>query len=209
MRKITPFKTINETIQSLDNGGQFYHIQTKAKDWIINQSELGKVGGVFNDKQQMILFLEMSMMKLTREEKNVVISMLDSDLQKTFAKYKSQELLSSEAHEKGIISSNVIMAGIPKKIDANSDFKGFLMFPVMSGSVITFMMIPIVDKYDVYEIRDEASAETFFIAHSNDSERFMNKKAMLGGVLKEMKANENEQVPTKKFLEVTYYIELE
>ena len=77
MKKVSPYKTINEAIQSLDNGGRFYNILTKADDGIINQAELGKVGGVFNDKQQMILFFEMSILGLIQADKDSIISKFD------------------------------------------------------------------------------------------------------------------------------------
>ena len=207
MKKIKPYFAINEAIKSLDNGGRFYNIQTKAKDGIINQSELGKVGGIFNDKQQMILFLEMSILKLNQADKNSIISTLDCDLKKTYQKYKSQELLPSEAHSKGILSSNAIITGIPKLIDSKSDFNGFIMFPIMSGNVTTFMMIPLIDEYYIYELRDEKSSETFLIAHSKDSEKFSNKKIIAGGVLKELKTNEEEDTANEIFLEIIYHIE--
>jgi len=77
MKRISPYKEINEALSSLDNGGRFYNILTKSNDGIISQSELGKIGGLFNDKQKIILFLEMSMTSLKDEEKQVIISKLD------------------------------------------------------------------------------------------------------------------------------------
>ncbi|MFA5299412.1 MAG: hypothetical protein WC389_14575 [Lutibacter sp.] len=207
MKKIEPYFNINEAIQSLDNGGRFYNIQTKAKDGIINQSELGKVGGIFNDKQQMILFLEMSILKLNQSDKNSIISTLDSDLKKTFQKYKSLELLPSEANSKGIISSNAIITGIPKLIDSKSNIEGFILFPIMSGNVTTIMMIPLIDEFDVYELRDEESSETFLIAHLKDSERLPSKKMIIGGVLKELNKSEAEDEAKGKFLEAVYHFE--
>ena len=69
MKKIEPYRNINDAISNLDNGGRFYNILTKADDGIISKSELGKVGGIFNDKQQMILFLELSISKLDNGKK--------------------------------------------------------------------------------------------------------------------------------------------
>lgn len=207
MKELIPYKNIDDAIQSLDNGGRFYNIQTKAKDGVINQSELGKVGGVFNGKQQMILFLEMSILKLGQSEKTSVITKLDRDLTKTYKKYKAQELLPSEANTKGIISSNAIITGIPKLIDHKSDFEAFIMFPLMIGNVTTFMMIPLVDEYDVYELRDEESSETFLVAHLKDSKKLPNKKMIMGGVLKELKTSEEEDEAKGKFLEAVYYFD--
>lgn len=207
MKKIEPYKNVNSALQSLDNGGQFFNFRTKAKDGIITQSELGKIGGVFIENQQLILFLEMSLLQLDQSAKKTVISKLDSGLQKKYLKYKPQELLPSEANSKGIISSNAIIKGIPKLIDSKSDFEGFIMFPIMSGNTTTFAMIPLIDEYDVYELRDEESSETFLIAHLKDSERLPNKKMILGGVLKELNEREEENEAKGKFLEAIYHSE--
>jgi len=206
MQEIETYENINEALESLDNGGRFYNFQTKANDGIINQAELGKVGGVFFGQQQMILFLEMSMLKLNQNEKNAIVSKLDSDLTDTFYKFKSQELLPSEADSKGMLASNAIITGIPKLIDSKSEFSGFIMFPMTIGNVTSFMMIPLIDQYDVYELRDEARSETFIIAHLKSDEKLPNKKVILGGVLKELNANEEEDVAKGKFLEAVYFV---
>lgn len=209
MKKIEPYKNINEAISNLDNGGRFYNVLTKAKDGIISKSELGKVGGIFNDKQKMILFFELSISKLNQTTKESIISKLESGLQTTYQKYKSQKLLPSEVNSKGIISSNAIITGIPKLIDSKSDFNGFIMIPIITDKVTTFMIIPIIDKYDVYELRDGESSESFLIAHSKGSEKLPNKKIKVAGVLKELKANKEEKRASKKFLEALYHLEID
>ena len=52
-------------------------------------------------------------------------------------------------------------------IDSKSDFKGFIMIPISTGSVMTFSMVPIIDQYDVYEIRETEIDQSFLIAHTN------------------------------------------
>lgn len=209
MKKIEPYKDVIEALQSLDNGGRFYNFRTKAEDGIINQAELGKVGGLFNGKQQMILFLELSILQLNKAEKDSIISKLDNSLQKNYQKYKSQKLLPSEAISEGIISSNAIITGTPKLIDSKTDFTGFIMFPIMAGNVTTFTMIPIIEEYDVYELRDEETFETFIIAHLKDSKKLPSKKMILGGVLKELNTSENESKAKTKFLEVVYHLDID
>ena len=46
MKKIEPYKSIDEATLSLDNGGRFYNVLTKSDDGIISTSELGKVAGI-------------------------------------------------------------------------------------------------------------------------------------------------------------------
>lgn len=206
MKKITPYEEINEALLSLDNGGRFYNILTKSNDGKIDQSELGKVGGLFNDKQKMILFLELSMTFLKNEERKIIIGKLDKDLKQTYLNFKSQILLPSEANEKGIIASNAILTGVPKLVDEKPDFNGFIFVPIMTGKVMTFIMIPIIDNYNVYELRDEKTSETFIIAHSRDSKILPNEKIIIAGVFKELKSEKNENSQTLKFLEANYYI---
>jgi len=204
MQKIKPFTEVKDAILSLDNGGRFYNLFTKANDGIISQAELSKIGGLFNDKQKIILFLELSLSKLKTTEKEIILKKLDEKLKIDYLKYKPLNLLPSEVEEKGILSSNTILTGVPKLIDSKSDFNGFIMIPIMTGEVMTFSMIPIINNYDVYELRDEKSSETFIIAHSKSSEKLPNEKMVVAGVLKELEKDKDGK--KKKFLEVIYQI---
>lgn len=204
MEIVKPFTKINEAISSLDNGGRFYNVLTKAKDGIISQAELGKLGGIFNDKQNMILFLELSISKLKESEKETIISKLDESLKEAYLKYKPQHLLPSQVNEKGILASTIVLTGVPELIDSKTDFNGFIMIPIMTGKTMTFTLIPMIDTYDVYELRDEKTSETFIIAHSKSSEKLPNKKMVIAGVLKELE--KDKQGIKKKFLEAIYYV---
>ncbi|MCL3781411.1 hypothetical protein EMN47_13555 [Prolixibacteraceae bacterium JC049] len=208
MKTIAPFTDKTQALNELDNGGHFYNFLTKANDGLISSAELGKVGGIFNDKQQMILFLEMSVRKLNEADKRVIIASLDDNLQKAYKKYKSLELLPSEAKEQGIIASNAIITGIPRLIESKSEFNGYLMFPITNGNITSFMMIPMVNEYDVYELRDEESSETFLIAHAKADDKLPCKRITFGGVLKELNSEESGEGEKEKFLEIIYRIDI-
>jgi hypothetical protein len=208
MKKIEPFRNYRDALSTLDNGGRFYNILTKADDGIISKAELGKVGGIFYDKQQMILFFELSISKLGDEKKKAVISKLDDNLQKMYLKYKPIELLPSEAYTKGTIASNTIITGIPTLTESKSEFIGFIMIPIITGNVTTFTMIPLIDMYDVYEIRDEESDENFLIAHAKGATKLPKKKMKVAGVLKELRSDRKERAASKRFLEAIYHMEI-
>ncbi|WP_342327446.1 hypothetical protein [Pedobacter sp. FW305-3-2-15-E-R2A2] len=208
MKKIESYIDVNDAISDLDNGGRFYNLFTHADDGIISQAELGKVGGLFNDKQKMILFFELSVSNLGSAAKTEVLSKFDNSLQLNYQKYKAQELSASEANEIGVISSNAIITGIPKKIASKSEFNGYILIPILAGKVTTFIPVPITDSYDVYEIRDEKSSETFFIAHARGSEKLPEQQIKVAGVIKELKSKKNEDNGSKKFLEINYFLNL-
>lgn len=206
MKKIIPYKNISEAVKSLDNGGRFYNVLTQADDGVISKAELGKVGGIFNDKQQMILFFELAISELEEVRKDEVISKLDNVLLSNYQIHKPQWLLPSEASEKGILSSNAIITGIPKLTGSESNFSGFIMVPISVGGVMTFSTIPIINHYEVYELRDEKSDQHFIIAHSKGSEKLPERKVKVAGVLKELKTEEKTSRSTK-FLEAIYYLD--
>lgn len=206
MEIVKPYSNINDALSSLDNGGRFYNLFTKANDGLISEAELSKTGSILDDKQTLILLLEMSISKLKKSDKEVVISKLDEKLKKSYLKYKPKNLLPAEIKKKGVLSSNAILTCIPKLVDSKSSFNGFIMVPIMVNSVTTFSPIPIIESYDIYELKDEVSSETFIIAHSKDFKKLPNKKITVGGVLKEFDITEDEKGDDQMFLEVLYYI---
>lgn len=207
MKKITPFISQHEALTVLDNGGRFYNLITKANDGEINSAELSKVAGVISDKQQMSLFLELSLSKLSSNSKRDIYNSLSDELKKAQTEYAAQYLLPSEAKEKGILSQNAIISGIPKYVESNSNFSGFVMIPIMTGNVMTFTMIPIIDRYDVYEVRDRISSEAFLIAHTKSDDKLPERMITFGGILKELKNKKDESAPSSIFLEAYYYLQ--
>lgn len=205
MKKITPFTSLQEALTVLDNGGRFYNLITKANDGEINSAELSKVAGVISDKQKMVLFLELSLSKLSDDSRKEILRTLSPDLKSDIKKYAAQYLLPSEANGKGVLAQNSVIEGIPKYVESKSDFNGFIMVPIMTGNVTTFTMIPIIDHYNVYELRDDNSSETFLIAHSKESNQLPEKRMTFGGIFKEVKKKKDEQAASSNYMEIHYY----
>ncbi|NER16076.1 hypothetical protein GWK10_02580 [Spongiivirga citrea] len=108
------------------------------------------------------------------------------------------------AIDHGKLSSSIIIEGVPKLVDSQTEFNGFIMIPIMTGKVTTFSMIPIIDQFDVYEVRDEISDTKVIIAHAKGHQKLPETKLSIGGVLKELKKSKAEKGTTSKYLE-TYY----
>jgi len=204
MKKITPYKSARGALASLDNGGRFYNLLTHANDGYINSGELAKVAGVFTDKQKMVLYLEMSLSELDDSAVKNIHSSLSDSLKNAYDKYLPQRLVPSEAQQKGKISSAAIITGVPKFVKSNSDFKGFIMTPISTGKTMSMIMVPIIDYYDVYELRDQKTSKEFIIAHARGSAKLPEKMIRCGGILKELQSDE-KGTGTKKFLESMYY----
>jgi len=80
------------------------------------------------------------------------------------------------------------------------------MIPIMAGKTMTMMMIPIMDKYDVYEMKDDINGEQFFIAHARSDNKLPQEKITIAGIIKELKADKKEDQPSEKFLEIVYLL---
>lgn len=206
MKQIIPYKNIDEALINLDNGGRFFNLFTKAGDGEINIAELAKVAGMFNERQKLILFLELSMSSLSRENQIDIIAKLDDRLRRDFLKYKAQELMASEAEERGVLATNAIITGVPTIKDSKSEFTGLILIPISTGKAMTFVPVPIIDQYDVYEIRDDYAQETFLIAHYRGKEKLPFEKIKVAGVLKEIQIKKEGIKGRQKFLEINYFL---
>ncbi|MGB0837411.1 MAG: hypothetical protein ACPGRE_04875 [Flavobacteriaceae bacterium] len=209
MNEISPYTSLDAALNELDNGGRFYNVFTEAKDGEISTAELSKVAGIFSNKQKSILFLALSISNLTEGEQKNLISKLDDTLREAYLKFQPQNLLPSQAGNEGILASNAILTGVPRFIDSKSEFSGFIMVPIMVGNITTFSMIPIVQNYDIYELSDPHSSETFIIAQVKGKTRLPEQNMTIGGVFKELRTNKEEKEASKKFLEVAYHILVE
>ncbi|MEP2791747.1 MAG: hypothetical protein ABJI36_16745, partial [Kangiellaceae bacterium] len=167
--------------------------------------ELGKVAGVYKDQQKMMLFLELSTEVLAASEKQQITSTLSADLQLAMSDYKPIRLAPKEAKELAPIGSSAIITGVPKFIEGKSDFKGFIIVPIMAGSAMTMVMIPMIEQYNVYHLTDDISNKDFIIAHAKNQAKLPEVKISCGGIIKELSANKSGNGEKDKFLEALYY----
>lgn len=203
MKEVTAFNTTEDAIVSLDNGGRFFDMMSKPDDGVISQAEVAKVAGVFSDKQSTVLFLDMALANLSSEERTRIVSHLSPTFKAAYEKYKPLWLFPSEAARNGVASSSVIVTGVPTLLRSVKDFVGFILVPAVKA----FVLIPLIDKYDVYEIRDEVSSDIFLIAHAKGAGKLPQKMVKVAGIVKQLKARKEEEDGSKNYLEVLYFMD--
>jgi len=198
MKHVIPFDNSNDAVITLDNGGRFYNLLTEANDGHISTQEVARVAGLFTDKQKMVLYFALSISKLKPPFCEIVKAALTDGLQQAYQKYLPQVLLPSQAVAQGIVSSNAIVTGIPTKVDSKTELKGFIFVPPS-------ILVPIIDRYDIYEMRDDEQGEPLLIAHARGSKKLPEEMIKVAGVLKEMKLKIDGVDTKKMFLEALYY----
>ena len=210
MREITPYKTLRGLQKTLDNGGRFYNFFTDAGDNVVSRAELAKAAGVFSNEVSAFLFLEMAQQELTSADRTAIQFLLDADLRRRYQQQRPATLKSSQVEPNGTAGMAVIVTGYPRFVENKTEFSGFIMMPMQMGNMTTYMMIPIMDKFDVYEVFDDCRMckPTSMIATVRGKKLNCDHSIRFGGVLKELKFKDQTKKSHKFYLEVAYYTRL-
>ena len=205
MRQIRPYLTAKGARRALDNGGRFYNLLTKAGNDVIDPAELARAAGIHSSDARAFLYLEMSLMDLSTEQKGEVLSLLSSDLNRQFEVKRSRILRPSEVESAGISGVSAIVSGYPSFVEDRTQFKGCI---VMVAPVI--MVIPIMDRYDIYEVYDtpEMVEPRTVVAAVRGSKRQDGGYARFGGILKELHFEDKTGKDHGLYLETMYYTPL-
>ena len=207
MKQIIPFHTLQEAIDSFDNGGRFFNFLSHAKDGVVTPAELGKVAGVTHDPQAMILYLVMSISILDNHSKERVIAHLDTALFDLYEKFRPVHMSLEQLAGLGKAGTSTTVVGTPKKISSTTDFGGSIMVPVIVDTVTSFAIVPIISAYDVYELTTEESNTVVTVAHHKERSPLPERKLRLGGMLTSLNRSEESSKANEVFLEVQYYVE--
>jgi hypothetical protein len=207
MREIIPYRTLQGALNALDNGGRFYNVFTKARDEVISDSELFKAAGVFSGKDKAFLFFEMALSDLSEMEREHVIKHLSDELRSDYLSQRPRhteiEVFEQEAEE----TDAVIVAGFPVFLEDKTQFSGFIMVPISTGKTMTFIMVPIFDKFDVYEVYADSSltGEKTIIATMRGSKRLETAMTTFGGIVKKLKFKDKSERKHRLYVETLFY----
>jgi hypothetical protein len=84
------------------------------------------------------------------------------------------------------------------------------MIPIMSGNTTTFMMVPIFDQFDVYELFDNKQwrKPSSIIAKSRGKRLDHDGPVRFGGVLRKLQFKRGEKKQHELYLESVFYTRL-
>jgi hypothetical protein len=130
--------------------------------------------------------------------------MLTPKLRQSYLVYRPRHLSPAQA-AKGRASVSVIVTGVPNYVKSCSDFNGFIMIPISTGKSMTMIMVPLIDHYDVYEVRSHASDQKFLVAHARGQRKLRPVTTRFGGIIKKLQGRKDKEAKHKVFLETLYY----
>ena len=210
MRELKPYRTMQGLRKAIDNGGRFYNFFTDADDHIVTRAELAKAAGVFSAGVNAFLFLEMAQLDLQPDDRRSIIALLESDLRENYRRGRPKTLLPSEIEKHGTAGRPVIATGFPRFVEDRTQFSGFIMIPIVAGNVTTFMMIPIFDKFDVYEVFDDRRMRkpNSMVATVRGQLLTHDGPIRFGGVLRKLEFEGKSKKSHKFYLETVFYTRL-
>ena len=152
----------------------------------------------------------MAQQGLQPDDRQKIIGLLDSDLRKDYRRSRPQTLLPSEIEKHGVAGRSVIATGFPRFVEDRTQFSGFIMIPITSGNVTTFMMIPIFDQFDVYEVFDDRRMRkpNSMVATVRGQRLSHDGPIRFGGVLRKLQFKDKTKKLHKFYLETVFYTKL-
>ncbi|NVJ49689.1 MAG: hypothetical protein HWE13_02720 [Gammaproteobacteria bacterium] len=205
MKQVTPYQNLTQALGTLDNGGRFYNFFSKAGDGKVDPAELSRVAGVIGDRQRMFLFYELALLNLAPADRQSLEQSLSSELSQLYALNKPAFYTPQQAINKGSAGEAAIIEGVPVKVDEECRFTAFIMVPIMAGKVMTFSMIPIFEKFQIYQLTDPSTEQEFIIAHAKSDRPLPEEHFTFAGVLKELQGEKQADGDKRLFLEAFYY----
>lgn len=205
MRQVIPFTDRFELQQAIDNGGRFYNLFSKAGDSVVTKGELAKAAGVCGADVRAILFLEFAKWELDPYDQTWILDLLEPKLRDRYESFQLKHWMPSQVAMEGAAGSAAITTGYPRFLKDQTQFNGFMMIPISTGTVTTFTMVPLYKNFDLYEVFDDESMQSAncLIAVEKDLLFDQNGPIRFGGILRELKTKEDE--PSHPFFLETYY----
>ena len=207
MKQIVPYRTLQGALNALDNGGRFYNVFTRAKDEVITDSELCKAAGVFSCKAQAFLFFELALSDLSQADRDQVIRRLSPELRSAYLRKRPKHMEIEVFEQAARETDAVVVAGYPVFLEDKTRLSGFIMIPVSTGKVTTFTIIPIFDKFDVYEVyaNSDLSGDKTIIATMRGSKKLAAAMTTFGGIVKKLKFKDKSERAHSLYVETLFY----
>jgi hypothetical protein len=206
MRELKPYRTMHGLRTAIDNGGRFYNFFSDANDRVVTQGELARAAGVFTAGLNAFLFLEMAQQELQLEERQSITDLLDAKLRKKYQRSRPLTLLPSAVEKDGTAGRSVIVTGYPRFVEDRTQLCGFVMIPAGKA----FVMVPIFDKFDVYEVFDDHQMlkPNSMVATVRGHPLALDGPIRFGGILRKLEFPDKTKKSHRFYLETVFYTKL-
>ena len=206
MQEVEPFRTKEELVSAIDNGGRFYNLFSRAHDQIVTRGELAKAAGVWASDLNAFLFLDLASFQFDERDKKAVVSLLEPDLRDRYQEMAPTVLRPSLVDQEGKAGDAVIVEGVLQQCHDKTQFSGCVYTPIMIGDVTTYTLTPIFNSFTVYKVFDEEGSEPCAVIAAPLHSGFVDgDEIRFAGYLRELEFEEEEYRTNKFYLEPTFF----
>jgi len=208
MKEVTPYKTLTGALRALDNGGRFFNLFTHAGDGEIEGSEVSKASGRMAGKSDALLFFMLAISQLTDTEQATLIDHLSEGLRSHIQEAGLGWVPVHRFHQSASLHQPILLEGFPFFIKDRTQLTSFVPIPITTNNVTTMMMVPVFERFDVYEVFGHADGTgrkaLVALPHAKQKKTLEPRRTSFAGKIKEMVL---EPKKTKKpFVEVCYML---
>ena len=210
MRHVEPYRTERGLLNALDNGGRFYNVFAHAGDEQIARAELAKAAGATGSAANAVLFFEMAQVGLPDAARARAVRALGPRARRDYRDHKPTAMVPSRVDPDGTTQQPVIVEGVVRVLRDRSQFTGTMMLPISTGQTTTFMMVPLYDQFDVYELFDDRRMRRpcCVVATPRGLELPDGERVRFGGTIETLDAHEGAERRHAFFVEAEYYTRL-
>lgn len=209
MKKVTCYKTTQGAMRALDNGGRFFNLFSSAGDALVTAAELKKAAGG-SGKESAFLFFEMALRDLGPSARKAIFAKLEPALRRRHEKHGPTELAPSAFEQRAEEGRAYILEGRARRAPSTVR-TGTILVPIMIGTVMTLMSVPVSETCQVFELRDgpQGHGPPCLVVIPKQAAPLAELPVRLGGIAKQMTFGEQRGGRKLTYLDPCCYTPLE
>lgn len=207
MREIKPYKTESGLMKAVDNGGRLFNLFSRGGDQVITEGELAKAAGAISAGVYAYLFFDMACQELPDEARRRAIDSLEPRLRKSYGENRPLATRPSHFGENPTLGRGVIITGYVRPLEDPFAKQAQVNIAISAGGGTGYEKIPLLEKYDVFEMFDDESMTggKAIAAVDRGAQFAAGKKVRLGGILEKLFYVEKDPRRPRVFLDTLFY----
>ncbi|MFC1705202.1 hypothetical protein ACFL59_00085 [Planctomycetota bacterium] len=207
MKEMKPARNLGEFKKAFDSGGRFYNVFSKAGDDVLTSAELAAAAGTFAADSTAILYFEMARQFLPEEEQKKVVGILDEETYERYKKSVPVVCTPATLRESAKTGASAIATGYARSRYGKTSEAEYITMVIQEGEVKKLKRIPLSEKYDLYELFDNAELEGAGVPITAEKGKALpdGTELMVGGVVRDFSVGEDSAKQAGTYLEVQLY----
>lgn len=207
MREVKPYRTLEEAVLGMDNGGRLNNPIDRSDDHWISPRELARAAGVKWTNERILVFFEMALAELSTEDRSHLLTHCTPALIDFITAKRPAFLPPERVETDGLEDTTAIITGYPRLVRDASQISGHTRIPLAGGKMHLPLPVNIQgwDLYTVHSDPDPLSPFTTVAIGNNSTPIVEGSLARFGGVLRGFHPKDAPWSHKDLYLEIYYF----